>query len=132
MRTNLVVAVLLGVTVVAAACNETTAPDRPHVVTIFGIQAPANAAVSDTVRVRFSYYTEFCDTGAVLSVRPSFDEIRFTVTSWPTNRTCPAVTSVIAAIPLTAGYVVNPPHAAPLRLVFSEPTGGDSVRVVAP
>ena len=131
MRTNLVIAVLLGVAVVAAACENTTAPNRPHVGTIFGIQAPANAAVSDTVRVRFSYYTQFCDTGAVLSVRLSGDEMRFTITSWPTNQPCPVVTSVFGGVPPSAGYIVNPPHAAPLRLVFSEPTGGDSVRVVA-
>lgn len=132
MRINLVIAGLLGVAVAVAACNEATAPDRPHVGTIFAIEAPANAAASDTVRVRFSYYTEFCDTGAVLSVRPSFDQIRFTVTSWPTNRPCPAVTSVIAVIPLTAGYIVNPPHASPLRLLFTQPGGTDSVRVVGP
>ena len=131
MRTNLVIAVLLGVAVAAAACNDTTAPKRPHLATIFAIQAPANAAITDTVRVRFSYYTEFCDSGAVLSVHPANDEIRFTVTSWPTNQTCPAVMSTIASIRPSVEYVVNPPHAAPLRLVFSEPTGGDSVRVVA-
>jgi len=133
MRTNLVIAVLLGVTVTAAACSDTTAPaPAPHTAFIANIDATSHAGPGDTVKVSFTYYTASCDTGAVVQVRRISDGLRFTVTSWPTNRPCPLDASLSIIAPPPVGYIVNPPHVSPLRLVFTQPGGTDSVRVVGP
>jgi hypothetical protein len=130
MRANLVIAVLLGVAVAGSACSDATGPKSvQHVATILDIKVPDRAAVGDTVKVVFSYAASFCDTGTVLQVRNTSEGARFTVTSWSTNQTCPAYMLSIIVLP-SAGYIVNPPHPAPLRLIFSEPGGKDSVRLV--
>ena len=129
MRTNLVIAVLLGVVVAAAACDDTTAPaPAPRVATIYNMNVVGSGGFADTVKVSFKYIPASCDTGVVVQARPISDGIRFTVTSWPTNRPC--TLDIIA--PPTVGYVVNPPHASPLRLVFTQPGPTDSVRVIGP
>ena len=131
--TNLVVAVLLGVAVASAACSDTTAPKpAPRVAYIYDIKATDHAAVGDTVRISFSYAPVSCDTGVVVTARPNSDGMRFTVTSWPTNRPCPLGASLSIIGPPPVGYIVNPPHISPLRLVFTQPGGTDSVRVVGP
>ena len=132
MRINLVIAGLLGVAVAVAACDDTTSPNpQPHVAFIGNIKVTDHAASGDTVKVSFNYFTASCDTGVVVQARPTLDGLRFTVTSWPTNRVCPlTLTSSIAPPPV--GYVVNPWHQSPLRLVFTQPGGTDSVRVVGP
>lgn len=132
MRRLLVCAGLLGV-VVAAGCSDSTGPKSvKRVATILNIKMPATAAATDTVKVVFDYYAaSYCDTGVVMQVRNFADSVRFTVTSWSTNVQCPAYAADIIRLP-SAGYMVNPPHESPLRLVFSEPGGKDSVRVVAP
>jgi len=133
MRTNLVIAVLLGVTAGVVACTDTTSPKpAPRVAAIGDIKVPDHAAVGDTVKISFNYFTVGCDTGVVVQARPASDGYRFTVTSWPTGLACPmlATTSMIYRPPL--GYIVNPPHPSPLRLVFTQPGGTDSVRVVGP
>ena len=130
MRINLVIAVLLGVAVATAACNDTTAPKpAPRVAYIYGIKVTDHATSSDTVKISFSYAPASCDTGVVVSVRPVSDGMRFTVTSWPSNRPCPFAAAISIAPP-PIGYIVNPPHPSPLRLVFAQPGGTDSVRVV--
>ena len=133
MRANLVIAVLLGVAAGAATCTDTTGPaPAPRLATIYGIVAPAHAGSGDTVKVSFSYYPASCDTGVVVTARPTGDGMRFSVTSWPTNRPCPLDIDLSIIGPPPMGFVVNPPHASPLRLVFAQPGGTDSVRVVAP
>lgn len=133
MRINLVIAVLLGAAVTVAACNDTTAPKpAPHLASIYGIKVTDRAAFSDTVKISFSYAPASCDTGVVVSVRPISDGMRFTVTSWPSNRDCPLTASLSIIAPPPVGYIVNPPHISPLRLVFTQPGGTDSVRVVGP
>ena len=133
MRTNLVVAVLLGVVVTAAACNDTTAPSAaPHTAVITDIDVTSHAGPGDTVKVFFRYYTASCDTGAVVETRRISDGLRFTVTSWATNRPCPLDASLSIIAPPPVGYIVSPPHVSPLRLVFTQPDGKDSVRVVGP
>ena len=133
MRVNLVIAVLLGVAVGTAACNDTTAPAAaPRLATIYGIDAPAHAGFGDTVRVSFSYYSAGCDTGTVVKAQPTGDGMRFTVTSFPTNRPCPLDIALSVIGPPPMGFVVNPPHASPLRLIFTQPGGTDSVRLIAP
>ncbi len=135
MRANLVIAVLLGATVAAAACDDTTAPaPKPHIATITNIQVSGPGGSADTVKVAFNYYTASCDTGVVVQARSSVDGLRFTVTSWPSNLACPlmltSMTSMIAMPPV--GYVIYPPHPSPLKLLFTQPGGVDSVRVVGP
>lgn len=126
MHRLFVCSALLGI-VIAAACSDGTSPKSVrHIGQIYRISVPARAASSDSVRVGFFYSTVFCDTGTVLEARPLADSVRFTVTSWSSNRTCPLVPS----FPTSVGYIVNPPHPAPLRLIFTEPSGGDSVRLV--
>ena len=133
MRINLVIAVLLGVAVATAACNDTTAPRQaPRVATIYNISTTPHAGSGDTVKVSFSYIAAGCDTGVVVSAQPTGDGTRFTVTSWPTNRPCTLDlrTDAIASPPF--GFIQAPPHISPLRFVFTQPGGTDSVRVVGP
>lgn len=131
MRTNLVIVGLLGAVVAAAACGETTSPEpKPDVAFIGNIKVSDRAAYSDTVKVSFNYYTIGCDTGVVVQTRPTTDGLRFTVTAWPTNRVCPMTLASSLIAPPPVGFVVNPPHPSPLRLVFTQPGGTDSVRVV--
>jgi hypothetical protein len=115
--------------VIAAACSSTTDPVlNGEVALIRGITVPARAASGDTIRVAFSYVTAPCDTGLTVESRQTFDEIRFTARSKQTTLPCVATLSGVHPV----GYLILPPHEAPLRLVFSEPDGNDSVRVVAP
>ena len=133
MRANLVIAVLLGVAVTAAACNDTTAPTpTPRLATIANISVAGHGGYTDTVKVSFNYYTASCDTGVVVKVGQVNEGLRFTVTSWPTNRPCPLTETFAMVVPPAVGYLVNPPHPSPLRLIFTQPEGTDSVRVVAP
>ncbi len=115
--------------VVAFACTSATEPVLAgEVAVITGISVPARAAATDTVRVAFSYVTAACDTGLAVESRQTFNEIRFTARSKHTDLPCLAV----LAISHPVVYLIPPPHEAPLRLIFSEPDGKDSVRVVAP
>jgi hypothetical protein len=133
MRANLVIAVLLGVVVAAAACDESTSPEpKPDVAFIGNIDVTDHAGYGDTVKVTFNYYTAGCDTGVVVQTRPISDGLRFTVTSWPTNRVCPMTLTSSIIAPPPVGYVVIPPHPSPMRFLFTQPGGTDSVRVVGP
>lgn len=133
MRSNLVIAVLLGVAVATSACDYTTAPKAaPRLATIANIKVSDHAGTGDTVKVSFNYSTPSCDSGVVVTVRPLGGGMRFTVTSWPTNRPCPLDVALSIMAPPPVGFVVNPPHISPLRLVFTQPGGTDSVRVVGP
>ena len=117
-----------------AACSDTNAPATSRIATIYQIRVPAHAAFGDTVRVSFSYSMAGCDTGVVVESRPMSDGMRFTVRSVPTNRVCPMTLDPTFApifVP-PVGVVIAPPHASPLRLVFTEPSAGDSVRVISP
>jgi hypothetical protein len=132
VRRLVVCAWLVGV-VLAAACDDATGPKSvQHVATIMNIKVPDRAAAADTVRVAFNYVTQFCDTGTVLQVRGTPDGTRFTVTSWSTDLPCAVPLSVFNPQLPSVVYVMSPPKGAPLRLLFSEPGGADSVRVVAP
>ena len=114
--------------VVAAACSSGTEPSSAgEVAVITGISVPARAAATDTIKVAFSYVTAPCDTALAVESRETLDEIRFTARSKHTELTCIRIFSSHAV-----GYLIPPPHESPLRLVFSEPDGKDSVRVVAP
>ena len=133
MRANLVIAVLLGATVAAAACDDTTAPaPAPRLATIYNINVPDHAGYADTVKVLFNYATASCDSGVVVKTQATNDGMRFTVTSWATNRPCPLEVAADFIGPPAVGYIVTPPHLSPLRLVFTQPGGVDSVRVVGP
>lgn len=114
--------------VVAAACGSTTDPQLVgQVAVITGITTPIHAATTDTIKVGFSYVTTACDTGATVEARQTPDGLRFTARSFPTELNCSGVNG-----PHPVGYLIRPPHDAQLRLIFSEPDGNDSVRVVGP
>lgn len=117
-----------------AACNDANAPTGSRVATIYQIRVPAHASFTDTVHVAFSYAIGPCDTGTVVEARPEPDGVRFTVRSFPTNRVCPLnpTASLVPLIVPQWTMAIGPPHASPLRLVFTEPSGGDSVRVISP
>jgi hypothetical protein len=131
MGRRFVIAGIAGI-ITLAACNDSTAPATSRIATIYQIKVPEHAAFSDTVRVTFSYMTAGCDTGVVVESKPTIDGMRFTVRSFSTNQVCPmTLTESFAPIIVPpVGMVIAPPHATPLRLVFTEPSGGDSVRVV--
>lgn len=113
---------------VTVACSTTTDPVAAGAVALItAISAPARAASLDTINVAFAYVTAPCDTGLAVESRQTFDEIRFTARSKHTDLPCIAVPTIQHRV----GYVIVPPHEAPLRLIFSEPDGKDSVRVVA-
>ena len=98
------------------------------VAVITNISVPARAAITDTIKVGFTYVTAPCDTGLTVESRQNFDELRLTARSKHTSLPCASTYDITHA----ALHVVVPPHEAPLRLIFSEPDGNDSVRVVAP
>ena len=126
-----VVGAMVGI-IVVAGCNDATGPKShsvQRVATIYNIKVPARAAFGDTVRIAFNYAPFGCDSGVVFQARPTADGMRFTATSWSTELPC-AYLRIMDPLASSVGYVVNPPHNAPLRLVFTEPDGKDSVRVV--
>ena len=128
MRQRLGVVGVIAAAIVAAACGSTTDPLLVGQVAMIGaISTPAHAATTDTIKVGFSYITTACDTGATVEARQTPDGLRFTARSFPTELNCVGVNG-----PHPAGYLILPPHDAQMRLIFSEPDGNDSVRVVGP
>ncbi|MFL5562405.1 MAG: hypothetical protein ACJ79K_13105 [Gemmatimonadaceae bacterium] len=123
-----------GVAVVAiAACTSGTDPvSQGEVQQIINITTPAHAASTDTIRIAFAYVIPGCDTGAVLEARDEngsdFAGIRFTARSHPVDAPCP----LLPTLPHAVTYSISPPHFAPMKLMFSEPDGNDTVRVVGP
>lgn len=117
-----------------AACGDSTAPATSRIATIYQIRVPEHAAFGDTVRVSFSYSLAGCDTGVVVEQKPTVDGMRFTVRSFSTNRVCPMtlMESFAPIIVPPVGVVISPPHFAPMKLVFTEPEGGDSIRIISP
>ena len=94
MRSRLVVAGIVAAAMAAAACSDSTGQKTrsvQHLGWIGHISVPARAAVTDTVKIVFSYSTQYCDTGTVLQSRTTSDGMRFTVTSWSTDRPCPCL-----------------------------------------
>ena len=116
-----------------AACTSGTDPVvQGQVVQIVDITTSARAASTDTIRVAFSYVTSPCDTGSALEVRDEngsdFAGMRFTARSHPLDQGC--TLNSMTTHPVV--YAIPPVHFAPMRLIFSEPDGNDTVRVVGP
>jgi hypothetical protein len=128
--------IVFGVGIIAvgvAACTSGTDPVvQGQVAQIVDITTSAHAASTDTIRVAFTYVTSPCDTGAALEVRDEngsdYAGMRFTARSHPLDQGC--ALSSIAMHPVV--YAIPPVHFAPMRLIFSEPDGNDTVRVVGP
>jgi hypothetical protein len=116
---------------IVAACSSTTDPvTQGEVAQIINIVTPARSAASETLKVSFTYVTSPCDTGATLEVRDAngtdMAGLRFTARSFPTERAC-----TLSALQMHAvSYGIGPGHFMPMRLIFSEPDGNDTVRVV--
>ena len=131
MGRRFVVAGMAGI-ITLAACKDTNAPSGSHLATIYEIRVTDHATFTDTVRVAFSYAIGSCDTGTVVEAKPTSDGMRFTVRSFPVDRVCPLNPTLVPNIVPQAGFVIAPPHNVPMKLVFTEPSGGDSVRLVGP
>ena len=119
--------------VVVAACTSGTDPvSQGEVQQINNITTSAHAASTDTIRIAFSYVVPACDTGASLEVRDEngadYAGVRFTARSHPVDGVCP----LLPTLPHAVAYLIPPPHFSPLKLIFSEPDGNDTVRVVGP
>ena len=126
MRSFVIAAIIIS-GVALAACHDTTSPAaQPRIAGISGITVPARAGESDTVPISFIYTTAPCDT-SIVETRQSFSGVRFTVTAFATNQPCIAVLSVEHPF----HYSVLPVHAVPLSVMFTEPDGKDSVRIVS-
>ena len=132
--TRLIIVAGISLITVVAACHDSNAPNASHVDAISAISVPAHAANGDTVKVAFDYAPFGCDTGDVVEARSTPEGLRFTARNFATKEPCPAVLHVQGYVyrPPHVEYVVAPPHLSPLKLVFTEPTGGDSVRVIGP
>jgi hypothetical protein len=113
--------------VVVAGCHDATAPrtDLARTASIEQIEVSAHAATTDTIFIRFTYITAPCDTSAI-GVRQTSSSVRITATTYPTNRVCQTV------LPAANNfrYMVLPYHTAPYTVIFTQPSGTDSVRVV--
>jgi hypothetical protein len=122
----LIVTAIVGI-VIVSGCHDATAPrtDLPRTAPIDQIQVTAHAATTDTIFIRFTYITAPCDTSAI-GVRQTSSTVRITATAYPTNRPC--VADIAAANDFR--YMVLPYHTAPYTVIFTQPSGNDSVRVV--
>jgi hypothetical protein len=132
MRALLVGAGLFAI-ITVAACDDSTSPKfGARLVPIAAIDAPASTTPTDSLKLSFMYYPLNCDTGAFVSVRQYADTIRFSAMSYQTTKECPNYpTASLVANTQRFGYIAVPPHAAPLHLIFSQPDGRDSTRLVA-
>ena len=132
MRALLVGAALLAI-ITVAACDDSTSPNfQARLVPIGTIDAPVATTPTDSLMISFVYYPFNCDTGAFVRVRQYADTIRFSALSYQTRRECPNYpTASLVANNQRFGYIAVPPHAVPLHLIFSQPDGRDSVRLVA-
>jgi|SRR3954469_13135631 hypothetical protein len=133
MTRLVIVTSLLAITAVAA-CRDSNAPDVAHIDAISAISVPAHASTGDTVKITFDYAPFGCDTGDVVEARTTTDGLRFTARNFSTNEPCPAVLHVQGYVyrPPHVEYIVAPPHLSPMKFVFTQPDGADSVRVVGP
>ena len=128
MKRYLVIAGMVGV-IVAAGCKDSTSPrgDNPYVATISQIHVPQQVALWDTVKLDFTYFTPGCDSSTV-QIQQGETQLKFTAIGYRTDRICIDDLGGIHRF----SYFVFPPHGSPLSVIFSEPTGGDSVRTVTP
>jgi hypothetical protein len=127
MTRYLIVVGMVGLTALAA-CKDSTAPDpsAAYVAPIAQITVPSQAAVGDTVRLDFFYVTAPCDS-SVVEIRQGETALRFTAIAYPTQRPCIMTLNTLHRF----YYSVFPPHYLPLAITFTQPTGGDSVRIVS-
>ena len=113
-------------------CQSATDPigtDNRPVAVITAIRIPSGFGAGDTVMVKFSYLTAVCDTARAVDVRRDNGALRFTVTSAPWSGACTLSASIGV---YDVGYLIPPPHAAGQLLIFSEPGGADSLRILTP
>jgi hypothetical protein len=125
-----IVLMLMFAIVGAAACSDSTAPAPARAARrIYNIKVPPTAAPADSITISFNYDPGACDSALVVEARPSGGQIRFAVSSIPTNQIC-AFSLPVAQIISPFVYVVAPPHSLPYTVKFAEPGEADSVRVV--
>lgn len=125
MRANLVLLAITAFT--GVACHDATSPEQRGERSIYAIQVPQRAAISDTIHISFEDGVGYCDTGVVVETQMMAAGVRFLVSSVPSAVECPP-----GIYPRSAYmYTVIPPHAAPFTVSFAEPGEADSVRFVA-
>lgn len=118
---------VLASAIVAAACNDTTAPDERFRVSIVNISAPDSLPPTDTARVSFDY-EDSCGRREVLYI---FQDNRLTVSVVGTlarDAVCPAVIRYTRR----ALNIAPAERAGSYTITFLQPSGADSVRVIHP
>lgn len=128
MRSRLTLALLA---IAAIACRDVTSPGTRQPVSIYGMETPAHAASTDTIRISFFTGQGGCDSGLVVSSERTASGVRFSASAVTSNTVCPlAATSLIAPLPFV--FVLVPPHPAPYAVRFAQPGGTDSIRTIGP
>jgi hypothetical protein len=96
----------------------------PRIALITAIQYPQAVTVNDDVTVRFTVVINPCEDFAYAQDRPDGDAMRFTAFS--------ITTVCVSAVPAAkeVEFFLQSPQQLPRRLIFDEPDGIDSVRVV--
>ena len=112
-----------------AGCGEYHPAQPPaqvaRVALITAIRYPDSVTVNDDVTVRFTAVINPCEDFAYGQSRLDGDAIRFTAFSF--------TTACVSAVPTTheVEFFLQSPQQLPRRLIFDEPDGVDSVRVLA-
>lgn len=118
---------LLAAAALAACSADTTAPSL-RLATITNIVVPDSAGSMDTVLISFDYFPLGCDPIDHVDERSTYDTVSFAVWTRVRNGPCPLDLIAVAAHPYAA--LVLPPRPSALTVIFREPDGKDSARVV--
>jgi hypothetical protein len=114
----------------ALACSAAQGPEARTQMKIYGIQVPAHAASSDSIRISFFTASTSCTySDRVIEVESlSGGGLKFAATSIPSDFCPPSVQALVPPIPVV--YLVPAFHVTPFTVRFAEPDEADSVRVI--
>ena len=113
-----------------AGCHDAwpavTPPVVSHLALITAIRYPDSVTVEDDVIVRFTVVVNPCETLYWAEDHPDGDTMRFSARSISAD--------CVSASPTTheVEFLLQRPQRLPRTLIFAEPDGADSVRVIAP
>lgn len=112
----------------SAACTDSTGPDARFPVEIAGIDVPETAAPNDTVRIRFLYEAGCGEREIVLRMRHDRLEVGAFGFALAPGMLCPGWIDYLERT------VLIPPaeRGVPYTVVFAQPSGVDSVRIIHP
>ncbi len=111
-----------------SACDDATGPATRFAVHIADIVVPAAAAATDTIPIRFTYEASCGEREVVLAFSPDRLEVRAFGILPSREIVCPAWMFYAERT------VLIPPtqRSLPYTVVFVQPWGGDSIRVIQP